>query len=220
MILTSSHQKGGVGKSTLLWNLAIEISKKRKVTVIDLDMQKTFTQSYKLRLKKKEETSELHDNIEMVEVKDKESLINVMKYIKEEDLLFIDSGGFDSVMNRIVIMASNVLLTPVSSKFYELLGLREYEKIIRDISKDIEKKIIATIVFNKINPNTKHLKDIYKYVKESEYFNYTRTVLRQRVDYENSPSVGMSVLEFSPKSKTAEEFLSFKKEIDTIIGLK
>ena len=35
--------KGGVGKSTIAFNLAVELSKKAAVSVIDLDYQKSLT---------------------------------------------------------------------------------------------------------------------------------------------------------------------------------
>ena len=37
MIITFAHQKGGVGKSTLAFNTAVELSKEYKVIVIDLE---------------------------------------------------------------------------------------------------------------------------------------------------------------------------------------
>jgi chromosome partitioning protein len=52
MIITLSHQKGGVGKSTLAWNLIVEYSKNRKIYVIDLDIQKTITYSIQIRKNK------------------------------------------------------------------------------------------------------------------------------------------------------------------------
>lgn len=38
-IITFSHQKGGVGKSTLAFNVAQNISNSARVCVIDLDKQ-------------------------------------------------------------------------------------------------------------------------------------------------------------------------------------
>lgn len=207
--ITASHQKGGVGKSTILWNMIIETAKRRPVKVVDLDMQKTI--SYSLHARKSLGLS-LH-NIELVSVENEKQLIDLIKSKKEEEIVFIDSGGFDSSLNRIAITISELLLTPVSSEFYELLGLREYEKILKNISNEIGTKIIATIVFNKINPNTKEIREMKEFVERSEYFYPLKSILRHRVDYKNSPAHGKSVVELAPKDKAAEEFQTFFKEL-------
>ena len=49
MIIAISHQKGGVGKSTIAWNLAIALQKKYKVELVYLDIQKTLTYTNKIR---------------------------------------------------------------------------------------------------------------------------------------------------------------------------
>jgi len=49
MIIAVSHQKGGVGKSTIGFNLAIELARKYKVEVVDLDVQNTITHTNKIR---------------------------------------------------------------------------------------------------------------------------------------------------------------------------
>ena len=42
-IIVIAHQKGGVGKSTIAANIAVELSKLYEVNVIDLDFQKSLT---------------------------------------------------------------------------------------------------------------------------------------------------------------------------------
>jgi len=223
MIIVYSHQKGGVGKSTILWNHAVEFSKTRKVYVIDLDIQKTFTQTLQIRNNNilsgtaPKALKKYAGNLELVEVSSKQELIDFLKQVKQDDLVFIDTGGFDSEYNRIAMIASNILITPVSSKFYELLGLKKYESILQDLSseKGLQRDFKAVVVFNKIQPTAKNiLRDIFDFIKKSNKFEYFNTVLRQRVDYENSPALGLSVIEYDPKSKAAKEFQHFKKEFE------
>ena len=43
MIITIAHTKGGVGKSTLAWNLAHSLKATGKIVrIVDLDFQQTF----------------------------------------------------------------------------------------------------------------------------------------------------------------------------------
>jgi len=213
MIITSSNQKGGVGKSTILWNLIINLSKKTKVFVVDLDMQKTITHS--LKIKKKNINLK---NISILNIKTKEELIKLTKLSKNKDIILIDSGGFDSILNRYAIAKSDILLTPVSSKFYDSLGLKEYERILKYISSKINKKIISNVFFNKINPNTKDLKSIILFIRKSEHFLLMKSIIRQRVDYENSPADGKSVAEFNINGRASIEFQKFENELINIIN--
>lgn len=221
MIITISHQKGGVGKSTIAWNLIIEFSKRRKVYVIDLDMQKTITYSIEIR-KKKENIQKLNNIILLNPSSDKDMINMLIKNQENEEFMIIDSGGFDSSLNRIAITGSDILLTPVSSKFYELLGLKEYSKILNNINKEIRIKnelpLVANVVMNKINPNTIDLSEMKNFIKSDANFHLLNSIIRQRVDYENSPSVGESVIEFSPNSKASIELNEFIKELDQIIN--
>jgi len=43
MIIVVSHQKVGVGKSTIAWDLATNLQKKYNVELVDLDIQRTLT---------------------------------------------------------------------------------------------------------------------------------------------------------------------------------
>ena len=52
-VIAITHQKGGVGKTTIATNLAVELSKKYKVKVIDLDLQKSMTYFNNIRQKKR-----------------------------------------------------------------------------------------------------------------------------------------------------------------------
>lgn len=49
MILTISHQKGGIGKSTIAWNIGVHFSKLLPTTIIDLDTQQSLTQTNQIR---------------------------------------------------------------------------------------------------------------------------------------------------------------------------
>ena len=221
MIITLSHQKGGVGKSTLAWNMIVEFSKKRMVSVIDLDMQKTITYSIQIRKNKLGQGS--INNIVLLDPKsDKEMVEMMLTNQKSEDgLLIIDSGGFDSSSNRIAITGSDILLTPVSAKFYELLGLKEYSKILDKINHEVRSKhkqeLVANVVLNKINPNTTDLEEMKNFVESNKNFALMKSIIRQRVDYENSPGVGTSVAEYNPDGKAAREFKDLMKELNIII---
>ena len=220
MIITLSHQKGGVGKSTLVWNMIVEYSKNRKVGVIDLDMQKTIT--YSIQIRKNQLGEESIKNISLLNPRDDKEMVEMMfNYQKSEELLFIDSGGFDSSSNRIAMTGSDILITPVSSKFYEILGLKKYSEILDKINEELKKnkkpEIVANVVLNKIHPNTTDFEEINSFIENNKNFSLMKSILRQFVDYENSPGVGNSVQEYKKKGRAALDFQNFKKEVDSIM---
>lgn len=222
MIITLSHQKGGVGKSTLAWNLIVEFSKKRKVSVIDLDMQKTITYSLQIRKNKLGQGSV--NNIALLDPKSDVEMVEMMltNQRSKEGLMIIDSGGFDSSSNRIAITGSDILLTPVSTKFYEILGLKEYSKILDKINHEVRSKhkqeLVANVILNKINPNTIDLEEMKNFVESDKNFVLMKSIIRQRVDYENSPGVGSSVVEYNNEGRATAEFKDFIKELNIIIA--
>ena len=226
-VITASHQKGGVGKTTVIWNLLIEFSKERPVSIIDMDMQENITHCLAIRKSIKDNNS---TNIEQLEAPTtQKELINLLynKCEKEGRLVFIDLGGYDSDFNRMIMAASNVIITPVSTKFLELLGARTYETLLKQISKEWrnDNKLISSIILNKINPLAKtksntlktKLENTLEYMENSDYFSLFKTILRQRIEYEESPEVGKSVVEYKPYSMAAKEVLSLKKEIKELI---
>ena len=180
-VIAISHQKGGVGKSTLIWNLITQYSKNEIVDVIDLDVQQTVT--YSLAIRKKHNLAV--NNINLLNIRDSkdkisdELLLDLMIESQNKGRkLFVDCGGFDSESNRLVMAASDVLITPVSTKFYELHGLKVYETILKRLTEKFRdgQTLIANVVLNKINPNTKELEEISNFINESNYSRYQAKV--------------------------------------------
>ena len=106
-IITIAHQKGGVGKSTIALNLAVELSKKYNLKVIDLDYQKSITIFNETRKEKKLKP------LNIIHIENQKELIDVLK--NSNELILIDSGGFDSDLNRIAIIGADLVITPVSN---------------------------------------------------------------------------------------------------------
>ncbi|WP_345988724.1 ParA family protein [Sulfurimonas sp. HSL1-2] len=213
MILTLSHQKGGVGKSTIAWNLALEFSKFLPVTVIDLDMQRSMSAANRIR------TDKGMAPLDICHFGDADEFVHYIEKDHEGRLTIIDSGGFDSSFNRIAIMASDVLLTPVSDKPFDLLGLQKYEEILEALSGFQEKTIKTHVVLNNLNPALRNFGDVMEFVLMSEYFELMTSVLRQRVDFSNSVGVGKSVIEHAPQGRAALEMKALCKEIGEILNI-
>ena len=209
-IITIAHQKGGVGKSTIALNLAIELNKKYDLKVIDLDYQKSITIFNETRKEKNLKP------LNIIHIENQKELINVLK--NNNELILIDSGGFDSDLNRIAIVGADLIITPVSNNLIEIYGLEAFKKILHEL-KEIEPEVKSYILLNNIDPKaTKALKELKKYIqKNEEYFSLFDTVLRRRADFAKSFEKGKNVIEMDKKSKASKELKKLIKDIKTIL---
>ena len=207
MIISIAHTKGGVGKSTIAWNLATQLENKYNVEIIDLDFQKTLTY-----------TNEFRDKPFKVENFD--NLKSLNKYIAKDSndrVSIIDVGGFDSDINRMSIIMSDIVITPVSDSGTELLGLMRFEKVLDEMSKAMNEDIKTTVLINDINPKKTKLDDLIDYIEENRHFTLFNTILRTRADYGKALDRGLGVVEYDKKSKAAKEFKAFSKEVKEMI---
>lgn len=205
-VITVAHQKGGVGKSTIALNLATELGKQEPVQVIDLDYQKSLTLYNQNRI---------DQNLPALDILHVKNAQDLMKTIDEsEATLIIDSGGFDSELNRIALIGADLIITPVSNNMIEIYGLQTFKQILDDI-KSVNPKTKATILLNNINPNaTKAIDELKDYIHTNDtYFNLFETVIRRRADFAASFEQGKSVIEMHTASKAAEELHQLLQEI-------
>ncbi len=208
MIITISHQKGGVGKSTIAFNLAVELSRKYKdVKVIDLDVQQTLTQANIIR-----KNSGLRE-LRIKRLLDEDEFIENLKKAKDDEIVIVDSGGFDSALNRIAIVAADILITPVTDKTFDLLGLQKFEEILRELSQIEKRDIKSYVLLNNINPKIKKFDELKDFIENSKHFKILNSVIRSRVAFSNSVAEGKSVKEFKADSKAAKEIEGFIEEL-------
>ncbi len=213
MIIALSHQKGGVGKSTIAWNIAIALQqKKHNVEVIDLDAQTTLFFANEIRKGK--------EGLKALTLKRFEKLDELKEYIQsdsEDRVSIIDLGGFDSDISRVVIYSADLVITPVSDRYAELFGIKSFEKILTDISKISGDKVKVGVLLNRINPVKSNLSELKSFISSSEYFTLFDTVLRTREDLNKSLGAGKNVIEYNKKGKASKEIRSLVKEIEIMI---
>ena len=208
MIIAVAHSKGGVGKSTIAFNLAITLQKHfSRVELVDLDFQKTTTYANAFRVKQ---------GIKAIPMLTFDSVKKYKDYVMsdcDEKVSVVDVGGFDSELNRLVIITADLVITPVSSSGRELLGLKRFSNILDEMSEKSKAEIKVNVLLNNINPQKLKLEKLQEFISKNEHFELLDTVLRRRVDYDYSMDEGMSVVEYKKKSKASTEIKSLTKEV-------
>ncbi len=208
-VITIAHQKGGVGKSTLALNLAAELSKRYPLTVIDLDFQKSLTIFNENR---KEAGLEA---LRVVSAQDRKELMRLID--KSEGVVLVDSGGFDSDLNRVALIGADLVITPLSNNLIEIYGLESFKKILHDL-KEI-RPVRSHVLLNNVHPSTQRaIDEIREFVGGlEEFFGMFETVVRRRSAFAKSFEEGKSVVEMDEKSPAAKEIKDLLKEIEGIL---
>ena len=211
MIVLFAHQKGGVGKSTVAINLAYGIRKKFEDTaILDLDSQHSAVLFNRLREKMKLPTIRCYTQ------KDTDLKELLLHYKSDKNnLLVIDSGGYDSDINRIALLKADMIVTPVGISQIEIFGLQKFAKVLKEASEALGRTVKTNVLLNNIDSRSKSkLQDLQKYIeKKSDCFDLLKTTLYTRADYRNSYGEGLTLKEYNKKGKAVVEFKELTKEI-------
>lgn len=132
-IILTTHQKGGVGKSTLTFNLAVNLKENAKVCIIDFDYQGSL-----LNVR---EVSE-------VPIFPADKLQEVVN--SDYDFIFIDTPPYLSEELPNLCELANTIIIPTKAGILDLLAIKSTIDIIERTGS--QKK--ALIVFNMVKHNT------------------------------------------------------------------
>ena len=171
-IILITNQKGGVGKSTLTFNLAQNISNESKVAVLDYDLQGSLSQ-----------LKELVSDFEIIPYVGEIDKISELEY----DFIFIDTPPYLSNQLPKLIAIADLIIVPTKAGILDLLAIKNTIEMI-----EFEKRTADTlIVFNMIKANTTLTLDILIGLEEynvkianthiSDLVSYTRSVLLKGV---------------------------------------
>ncbi|MEP3210892.1 MAG: ParA family protein [Maribacter sp.] len=141
------HQKGGVGKSTIALNLALNLSDSSKVAILDMDHQGSLLQ--------------LHEKIDGIYITNDEQIIsNNIEY----DFIIIDTPPYLSNALPNLIQVSDLIVIPTKAGILDVLAIKSTLDLVKREKMDSK----ALIVFNMIKPNTTLTKNIMELVKPFE----------------------------------------------------
>jgi len=139
--ILTTHQKGGVGKSTLTFNMALALNNEVKVCIIDLDLQGSLWRS------------RTASDIPVFSADEMNNVLN-----SDFDFIFIDTPPYLNEKLPELAKLSDVIVIPTKTGIYDLLAIEDTISIIKDSRN--EKK--ALIIFNMVKPNTTLTNEMYE----------------------------------------------------------
>jgi chromosome partitioning protein len=132
-IILTTHQKGGVGKSTLSFNLAVNLKENAKVCIIDFDAQGSL---YQIR------------DLSEVPIFSADKLKEIQN--SDFDFVFIDTPPYLSNKLPELCNLADVIIIPTKAGVLDLLAIKSTIDMIEQSGNEHK----AVIVFNMVKPNT------------------------------------------------------------------
>lgn len=171
-IILITHQKGGVGKSTLAYNLANNISSNAKVAIIDFDLQGSLFQ-----------LKQMVNNFDIIPYQENIDSIKQLDY----DFIFIDTPPYLSNHLPKLIELAHLIIVPTKAGILDLMAIQSTLELIEE-NNSTQKSLV---VFNMVKANTTLTLDILIGLEEynvaiaethiSDLVSFTRSVLLQGV---------------------------------------
>lgn len=204
MIITVGQGKGGVGKSTLAMNLAIDIQQ-RGNTVVVLDADRTLATA---RLWADDRANAGLPVLPVVSGEG--NLVKLIQSLADQyGHVIIDVKGGDTTELRTAAVSSDLLVAPTSGQQADLDSL---EKLAGSVSaaRDLNDALKVLVVLNRVSPQGKanEVADAKTYIADYPEFDLASTVLVTAKAWDKARSEGRGVVEIPGKAKAAMQVLT------------
>lgn len=202
MILTLAQTKGGVGKTTLAINLAIERATRggRDVLMVDADDQGTAADFSALRAEVKGETGYTAVQLAGAAVRSQ-----VLAMRAKYDDVIIDAGGRDTLGLRAALTVADVALVPFQPRSFDVWTLSKVSELIAE-ARISNPGLRAYAIINCADPQGGDNADAAEALADNGDIEYLDAPIGRRKAFPNAASGGLSVLEVPrPDHKASNE---------------
>lgn len=214
-ILVLANQKGGVGKTTLAFNLAVALNAEK---IVDLDPMRLITKISRWRainFQPELPIVELDKNLDNA----KRALFQ-MAQADSEGYTVIDTQGFDdddSGLVRAAVAISDLVVVPCDDGNLDIWGTHSFVQIVADaIQPKVKTPIKMLGVLNKVHPATKNF-DVSRAALEKFGLPLAQSIIRQRGPLKEATNNGLAAVESPQAFASRDEFLALAAEIQTKI---
>lgn len=204
MITVIGSLKGGSGKSTTSFNIAIWLLMQDYSTAIfDLDPQQTLSDASDFRAE-----DEHKPVLKVISPKTKiyERLFEAGKEYTE---VLVDIGNSNMNAVRQAYRAADRIVVPVLPSQADVWSLQRFLKFIETIDTKPNLEIVTFINRADTHHAVMETRETLAVLKQLPGISVVPKMLGQRLGFRRSFSEGLSIFELQPRSKAAAEFLFF-----------
>jgi chromosome partitioning protein len=204
LIVLVANTKGGCLKTTTVINLAVPAALTGlKVALVDSDIGRSLTKWYETRLKR---NPGLQPDFFLAQAFGGSAHVSVEKLAEHYDLVLVDAGGEGNGAPeiRLILTVADIVLTPSRPPEGDTVRLAEIHALIEQ-ARVINPKLVALLVPVAASTNAASLDVVkfYRNVKDYQQFRMLKTVVRNRVAYQNWQETGRAVIETRPRDALA-----------------
>ncbi len=214
MRIAITNLKGGVGKTTITTNLAVSfVLRGKKVCIVDSDLGQKSSMEWAGN------RSESMPHIPVYGSMAKQLNKEVAKLNEENDIVFIDGTPQLSELAERTVLASDILIIPISPSIYDLRAFESFFERVEQINQVREEqglKMVKTyVIVNRIAEKTNLGREILEALKDYAVTVF-ETKLANRIAYAETATGGLGVAEWKDK-KAKEEFENLANEVEAAI---
>lgn len=152
--------------------------------------------------------------------RNQQALIEQLQKSETGKTILIDCGGFDSDINRIAIASADLIIVPANDDINELIGLRRFDQVLKELSTEMNTHIAARVLFNRTHPNRKYFDEAETFLLNAKHLTRLNSVISRRKEYPLAAAKGYGVTELTntQHSDAARETKKLNEEIKEIMA--
>jgi len=210
-VLAVASTKGGVGKSTLAANLAVEAARAgEKVLLVDTDPQASSMLFAAAR------DGDLPP-LKTVQLARPTVHTELPALAKGYGLVIVDTGGRDSAVFRSALAAATDVLIPVRPAAFDIWAVEDVLETVSELATHRPLNVYALLVqvVARARITDDALRELRRLLRQHEG-RLLRTRIGSRVAWAQASGEGLSVTEFQPRSRAADELRGLVRELKVV----